>query len=103
MSSREAEAFPYLVAYDIGDDGRRLHAAEVLLDHGGVRLQRSVFWVVLDDAKLVRVRSGLRAAVDERDDKVNLYRTCGNCPGIVGSTRSAMVPATTESADLWIV
>lgn len=95
--------FGYLVVYDIADDARRVGAAETLLDCGASRLQRSVFWLVSEEAGVLRMRSQVRAVVDESQDRVNWYRTCGNCPGIVGHTRAATLPPAAERSGPWII
>lgn len=93
----------YLVAYDVADDARRVAVAELLLDLGASRLQRSVFWLVADDAGLIRMRSQLRRRIDEDVDRVHWYRMCGNCRGVIGQTRAASVPRLTRDPGPWIV
>ncbi len=95
--------FAYLVTYDVADDGRRVRVAEQLLDLGAKRLQRSVFWLVTDGAGLVRMRRTLAALIDHSFDRVHWYRVCGNCPGIKGRTRAAILPSPSEDAPAWIV
>ena len=66
--SRDA-ARRYLVAYDIADDGRRLHVSTKLSSYGD-RIQYSVFVVDGRPAKLVRLRAALSVLINPEVDSV---------------------------------
>lgn len=61
----------YLIAYDIGDDGRRGTVARCLQTYGD-RVQYSVFVVDVRPARLVRLRARLEELIDTRLDSVLL-------------------------------
>lgn len=100
---RANDAFVYLVTYDLRDDSRRVQVAELLLDMGGQRLQRSVFSIAMDAAALVRFQRELGTLLDEDADRLHWYRTCGNCPGIVAHSRAAVLPEGSTEGRAWIV
>lgn len=93
----------YLLAYDVAGDARRGRLADVLLDLGASRLQRSVFWLACDEASMLRLRTTARSIIDGEEDRVNWYRVCGNCPGIVHHTRAAELPVPRDPAGSWII
>jgi CRISPR-associated endonuclease Cas2 len=97
------DPFAYLVAYDVTDDACRSQVAELLLDMGGTRLQKSLFSVRLDEAGLVRMQSRAEPLIVESHDKLGWWRTCGNCPGVLARTQSARLPPGPTGSDAWIV
>jgi CRISPR-associated protein Cas2 len=68
----------FLVAYDIADDNRRSHIAQILLDYGQ-RVQESVFCLEIDDEVHERLLKRLRKAMDDQGDVVWVVPTCRNC------------------------
>lgn len=82
----------YLVTYDISGDVRRARAAAALLDLGGQRVRRSVFWSRMDGAALVRFQSALRVLVDMGTDRVHCYRTYGAAPLPTRAPRPSLRP-----------
>ena len=103
VARKRVRSFGRLIAYDVADDARQVRVADELLDLGASRLQRSVFWLLTDEAGLVRMRVALRSVIDEEADRVHWYRTCSNCPGIGGHTRAAKLPSVAAGSGPWIV
>ena len=68
----------YLISYDIVDDDRRLQVARILLD-SGQRVQYSVFEARVDPGSLTTLKEQLRAAIDEEEDSIRVYRICRDC------------------------
>nr|HID58695.1 CRISPR-associated endonuclease Cas2 [Desulfobacterales bacterium] len=71
-----------LVSYDIVKDKTRNKAMKFLKDLG-TRIQKSVFECDLDDEQYARMKEGLEAIVDKRQDRVRYYRLCKQCVGRV--------------------
>jgi CRISPR-associated protein Cas2 len=67
-----------VVSYDVPSDRRRLRLANALKDFG-VRVQYSVFECNIDDGELIKLRTRLLKLIDEKEDKVRLYRFCLSC------------------------
>lgn len=68
-----------VISYDIGNDRRRLKAANLLLDYGGERVQRSVFECYIIANHLKRLQQRLEDLIDEESDSVRLYVLCESC------------------------
>ncbi len=68
----------YVVSYDIVDDRRRHRVAEALKDFG-VRVQKSVFECLLDDARRQRLEARLAKLIDRKTDTVLIYFLCAAC------------------------
>lgn len=62
-------AHRFLIAYDVVHDPRRNRVAKTLESYGD-RVQYSVFLVDVKPAKIVRLRSALRRAIDVETDSV---------------------------------
>lgn len=72
-----------IVSYDIPDDKRRLKVAKVLLDHGGQRVQRSVFECYITARNLDQLHQRVRKVIAEDEDSVRFYRLCAGCQALV--------------------
>lgn len=59
----------YLIAYDIGDDRRRSHMADLLLSYGE-RLQASVYLVSTHPASFVRMKESMKSLVNGEDSAI---------------------------------
>lgn len=66
------------VAYDVGDDKRRLKVARVLEGYL-VRVQRSVFEGHLAEHQLRRLQGRLARVVEPAADSLRIYRLCKDC------------------------
>jgi CRISPR-associated protein Cas2 len=90
----------WVVAYDIGDDGRREHIA-TLLSAWGPRVQLSVFECQIPTETEGRtLRAALRAAIDPHEDQIRIYELTGtNFAGL--TTLGARVLE--ERQDFWII
>jgi len=67
-----------VVSYDIPDDKRRTRVMKTLQGYGA-RVQYSVFECELRPADAERLRTRLRALIDEEQDDVRFYPLCENC------------------------
>ena len=68
-----------VVSYDIGNDRRRLKTANLLMDYGGERVQRSVFECYITARNLKRLQQRLEDLIDEENDSVRFYVLCKSC------------------------
>lgn len=68
----------YVMAYDIGDNRRRLKVAK-LLDSLGFRVQGSVFEGYLTVREFERLIRALTRVVDADADSLRLYPLCESC------------------------
>jgi CRISPR-associated protein Cas2 len=68
----------YLVTYDVNtttaEGERRLRKVARICEGYGIRVQKSVFEVVISDAQLVRFEHELRQVIDARQDSIRVYR-----------------------------
>lgn len=67
-----------LVTYDVNTTtpagAKRLRQVAKLCEKYGIRVQNSVFEVLVDGAQLVTLKSKLAELIDEDEDSVRLYR-----------------------------
>lgn len=68
-----------VISYDIPDDRRRLKVAQVLLNFGGQRVQRSVFEVHIAARDLERLQAKLRKVHGADEDSIRFYFLCESC------------------------
>ncbi len=68
----------YIISYDIPDDRRRARTAK-LLESYGVRVQKSVFEVDLDERGYRDLRKRLNRLIKADEDNVRFYKLCANC------------------------
>lgn len=69
----------WVVAYDVPEDKRRKHLAD-LLENFGDRVQYSVFEVTAkDDGDMRALLKKLKALINAKEDSVRLYPLCGSC------------------------
>lgn len=68
----------YLVTYDVNttttEGERRLRKVAKICEGYGIRVQKSVFEVVISDAQLVRFEHELRQVIDAAMDSIRMYR-----------------------------
>jgi len=84
-----------IIAYDIEDDKIRKKAADFLLENGGVRVQKSVFELNVENPKLREIKSGLKKFKIEKTDSIRYYHLCKDCAAKMEA--SGIEPATLES------
>ncbi len=67
-----------VVAYDVNTSNaqgqKRLRKVAKLCERYGLRVQNSVFEVLVDAAQLESLKAGLSAAIDHEQDSVRFYR-----------------------------
>lgn len=68
----------YLVVYDIADNRRIVKTVNLLLNYG-IRIQRSVFEVMLHEESLSFLKQGLQGILDPEKDSVKIFRLCESC------------------------
>ena len=68
----------YIVAYDVCSDRRRQKVVNTLKDYG-LRVQYSVFDCDLKRQDLAELRTRLRAAINQKTDRLHFYPLCENC------------------------
>jgi len=81
-----------LVAYDISEDKRRTHIAD-LLERGGERIQYSVF--LLPEANAAQLATHLDAMIDPQTDRIHLQPLCQACAQKViklGTAKKPVLP-----------
>ena len=71
-----------VVTYDVNtetpDGARRLRAVAKLCERYGMRVQNSVFEVLVDGAQLVVLKESLLRIIDIKQDSVRFYRLGNN-------------------------
>jgi len=81
-----------LVSYDIPADSRRTKIAKILEDYGE-RVQYSVFECELPARHLDKLTQELRAAMNDAEDSIRIYRLCAACVKQVEALGQAKPPA----------
>ncbi|WP_367343820.1 CRISPR-associated endonuclease Cas2 [Methanomethylovorans sp.] len=76
-----------IVAYDIENNGKRSRIAELLLYHGLVRIQYSVFAGEITARELKDVTRKLFDMELEEDDNITIIPICMNCKKNVWSIK----------------
>lgn len=64
--------------YDISDTKRLNKVAKILLDYG-VRVQKSVFELVIYESTLQTLRSRLLSAIKPEEDGIKILQLCETC------------------------
>ena len=67
-----------VIAYDVADDHRRTRICAFLADYG-TRVNYSVFECELDRDEFAQVVARLAELIDDRKDRIVLYRLCESC------------------------
>ncbi|MEA3465773.1 MAG: CRISPR-associated endonuclease Cas2 [Thermodesulfobacteriota bacterium] len=67
-----------IVAYDIAHARRLSRVAKVLLDYG-FRVQKSVFYVQINDRQLKVLRERIEKIIDPIEDGVKYFPLCKRC------------------------
>lgn len=72
----------YLICYDIVDDRRRTKVSK-LLEAYGLRIQKSVFEVVLNKNQYEKLENRLIKLLDTSEDQLRFYPLSAHCRGKV--------------------
>ena len=67
-----------VIAYDVTDDRRRERVSTLLADYGR-RVNYSVFECELEAEEFTQLQAQLARLIDQREDRVILYRLCADC------------------------
>lgn len=67
-----------VVAYDIAHPRRLARVAKILLDYG-YRVQKSVFYVQINDRQLKTLRERIEKVIDPIEDGVKYFPLCKRC------------------------
>ena len=89
----------FVVTYDIADDRRRQHMAETLLNYG-MRAERSVFIMHLDEDLLHRMRSTMEKILEPSEDAAHIFPLCTQCEGKAAALGIGFLP---KDQDFYIV
>jgi len=68
----------YLFAYDFSDDSRRYALSELLLDFGGVRIQKSAFLLELSSEEFIQLKEESEKIV-QPEDRLFAAPLCKDC------------------------
>ena len=68
----------FLVCFDIVSDKIRYRVVKILLKYG-VRVQKSVFECMLNDARFVEMKNLLDKLINPDEDSIRYYQLCVNC------------------------
>jgi CRISPR-associated protein Cas2 len=68
----------YVICYDIVEDNRRQRIAKLLSTYG-MRVQQSVFEVVLQEKEYEQLQRRLHKLLDRGEDQVRFYPLSGHC------------------------
>jgi CRISPR-associated protein Cas2 len=87
-----------VIAYDIADDCRRDAVSTLLADHGR-RVNYSVFECELEGEEFARLCQQLSQCINNREDRIVLYRLCESCR----ARQSALGNAGTDDSQRGVV
>ena len=71
-----------IVAYDIADP-RRLNKVAKLIKDYGVRVQKSIFEVDVDDRRFSEMKVRIEEIIEASEDGVKYFPLCEKCAGTV--------------------
>jgi len=71
-----------IVAYDIAHPRRLNRVAKIMKDYG-VRVQKSIFEVELDNKRFAEMKKRVRDVILEEEDGVKYFPLCEKCAGTV--------------------
>jgi CRISPR-associated protein Cas2 len=91
-----------LVAYDIADPKRLAKVARTL-KHFGDRLQKSLFYLEIDNAQLEAIKEKLDGIIDFEEDAVAYIEQCGMCKKNMECRGKKPVVIDKEESDFFIV
>ncbi|MCD6319958.1 MAG: CRISPR-associated endonuclease Cas2 [Candidatus Desulfofervidaceae bacterium] len=85
----------FLISYDIADDKRRNKMSRFLEDYG-YRVQKSVFECFLTPEMYEKVYQEIRLIMNEKEDRVRVYKVCRSCRKRAAISGFAEVPEEEE-------
>jgi len=71
-----------IVAYDIANSKRLNKVAKVLCDYG-VRVQKSIFEVTVNERVFVEMKARIEEVIMDAEDGVKYFPVCEKCAGTV--------------------
>ena len=71
-----------IVAYDIADPKRLTRVAKIVIDYG-VRVQRSIFEIMVDDRVFAEMKARIEKVIVPEEDGVKYFPLCEKCAGTV--------------------
>ena len=71
-----------IVAYDIADPKRLTRVAKIVSDYG-VRVQKSIFEVAVDDRIFAEMKARIEKVIVLEEDGVKYFPVCEKCAGTV--------------------
>lgn len=71
-----------IVAYDIADPKRLTRVAKIVVDYG-VRVQKSIFEVMVDDRVFAEMKARIENVIVPAEDGVKYFPLCEKCAGTV--------------------
>jgi CRISPR-associated protein Cas2 len=78
-----------LITYDVdmtdNFGAKRLRKVAKICENFGIRVQNSVFELLIDPAQLITIKAQLRSVIDMQKDSVRFYRLGNNYKGKIDS------------------
>lgn len=71
-----------IVAYDIADPRRLNRVAKIIKDYG-VRVQKSIFEVKVDEKRFKEMKKRVEETIEKEEDGVKYFPLCEKCAGTV--------------------
>ena len=71
-----------IVAYDIADSKRLTRVAKIVSDYG-VRVQKSIFEVMVSDRVFEEMKTRIKKVIVPEEDGVKYFPLCEKCAGTV--------------------
>jgi len=71
-----------IVAYDIADERRLARVAKIVKDYG-IRVQKSIFEVTVNDGVFAEMKGRIEDVIVEDEDGVKYFPLCEKCAGTV--------------------
>lgn len=90
----------FCICYDIANDRRRRKVEKVLKQHG-VRVQESVFEVLLDEKGYQKLKAQAERAANLEEDNLRYYRLCKACRSAIEVSGVSRMPL--EREDILVV
>jgi CRISPR-associated protein Cas2 len=69
-----------IVAYDIAHPRRLTRVAKIIKDYG-IRVQKSIFEVMVDDKRFFEMKARIEDEIEPAEDGVKYFPLCEKCAG----------------------